>query len=47
METPELLEVLAVNAAAPFVLNGKLRADGANGGHGPAKTQTARPAEPS
>ena len=26
VETPELLEVLAVNAAAPFVLNGKLRA---------------------
>ena len=26
IETPELLEVLAVNAAAPFVLNGKLRA---------------------
>jgi NAD(P)-dependent dehydrogenase (short-subunit alcohol dehydrogenase family) len=25
VETPELLEVLAVNAAAPFVLNGKLR----------------------
>ena len=25
IETPELLEVLAVNAAAPFVLNGKLR----------------------
>lgn len=26
VQTPELLEVLAVNAAAPFVLNGKLRA---------------------
>ena len=25
VETPELLEVLAVNAAAPFVINGKLR----------------------
>ena len=25
VETPELLEVLAVNAAAPFVLNSRLR----------------------
>ena len=44
VETPELLEVLAVNAAAPFVLNGKLRglmARTAALGTGPATSQAA------